>query len=214
MTNPDQLLLNDEWSDLTRLRPLPQIDHERLYSYRVSWIREALRRHGASMVLLVNPVSLRYALDYRVYPIWQSHAHTTYAFVPLEGPIVAFNAYGMPPGADSVRIGRHNTYFDGGRELGENARLLALDIVDFLAEIGSDNRRIAVEYVNPSLTQALLQRGLEVIDGVAVAEEARVIKSADEIRCTSGQWESPSTELHRCGQRYDQAFPRSNFGVC
>lgn len=115
MRTPDTHVLDDEWSDLSRIRPLPQIDHQRLYGYRLERIREALRRHGAAMVILVNPVSLRYALDYRSYPLWQSHAHTTYAFVPVEGPVVAYNVYGNPPCADSVRTGRHNTYFDGGR---------------------------------------------------------------------------------------------------
>ncbi|TPM57523.1 MULTISPECIES: hypothetical protein [unclassified Mesorhizobium] len=69
-------------------------------------MRVSLRRKGAAMVMLVNPISLRYALDYRNYPLWQSHAHTTYAFVPIEGPIVAYNVYGNPPGADDVRVGQ------------------------------------------------------------------------------------------------------------
>lgn len=183
MTSPDARVLNDDWSDLSRIRPLPSVDQARLYAYRTERMRASLRHHGAAMAMLVNPISLRYALDYRTYPLWQSHAHTTYAFVPVDGPTVAYNVYGNPPGADHVRVGRHNTYFDGGPELPENARLIAQDICDYLSEIGSDNRRVAVEYVNPSLTQALLQRGLEVIDGVAIAEEARIIKSPDEIMC-------------------------------
>src|SRR5260221_6148210 len=157
--NSDRHVLNDNWSDLSRFRPLPVVDHARLRSYRLGRIRNALRRHRASMVMLVNPISLRYALDYRTYPLWQAHAHTTYAFVPVEGPVVAFNVYGNPPGADAVRIGRANTYFDGATELSDNARLIASDTAAFLREIGSSNRRIAVEYVNPSLTQALLQIG-------------------------------------------------------
>lgn len=183
MVSPDAHILKDDWSDLSRIRPLPDVDHARLYAYRTGRMRASLRHHGAAMVMLVNPISLRYALDYRTYPLWQAHAHTTYAFLPVEGPIVAYNVYGNPPGADDVRTGRQNTYFDGGPELPENARLIAQDICDYLAEIGTDNRRVAIEYVNPSLTQALLQRGLEVMDGVAVAEEARIIKSPDEIMC-------------------------------
>lgn len=183
MASPDTRVANDDWSDLSLIRPLPDIDRARLYAYRTGRMRASLRNHGAAMVMLVNPISLRYALDYRTYPLWQSHAHTTYAFVPAEGPIVAYNVYGTPPGADHVRVGRHNTYFDGGPELPENARLIAQDICDYLSEIGTDNRRVAIEYVNPSLTQALLQRGLEVVDGVAVAEEARIIKSPDEVMC-------------------------------
>jgi Xaa-Pro dipeptidase len=180
---PDHRIRHDDWSDLSRIRLLPEIDQARLYAYRLARIREMLRKHGAAMVLLVNPISLRYAVDYHTYPIWQSHGATTYAFVPVEGPVVVYNGYGTPPGADSVREGRQNTYFDGGPQLGENAKLLALDVCEFLREIGTTNRRVAVEYVNPSLTQALMQQGLDVIDGVAVSEEARVIKSQDELEC-------------------------------
>jgi Xaa-Pro aminopeptidase len=179
----DQTVLRDDWSDLSKIRAVPEIDQDRLRRYRIERIRKSLQKHDAAMVLLVNPISLRYAVDYRSYPLWQSHAHTTYAFVPVAGPVVAYNVYGNPLGADAVRPGRANTYFDGGTELGENARLIAQDVVDYLSEIGSSNRRVAVEYVNPSLTQALLRRGLEVIDGVGVSEEARIIKSADEIEC-------------------------------
>lgn len=48
---------------------------------------------------------------------------------------------------------------------------------------GTTNRKVAVEYVNPSITQAFLQRGLEVIGVVDIVEGARVIKSDDEIAC-------------------------------
>ena len=47
---------------------------------------------------------------------------------------------------------------------------------------------MAVEYVNPSITQALMARGLDVIDGVTIAESARVIKNEDEIAgCLRGK---------------------------
>ena len=52
-----------------------------------------------------------------------------------------------------------------------------------IAEIGSDSRCVAIEYVNPGITRALGERGIEVIDGVRVSELARVIKSAEEIDC-------------------------------
>ena len=52
---------------------------------------------------------------------------------------------------------------------------------------------MALEYVNPSLTQALLQRGIEVLDGVMIAEDARVIKSDDEIDCI--RWAIAVAEL-------------------
>jgi len=163
---------------------MPEIDRNRLHRYRTKRLKEALVRHDAAMCLLVNPISLRYAVDFRSYPLFQSHIPLAYLFFPQEGPSVVHGVFGpLPTAADSVRPARPLSYFEGADTLAETARLLADDIVQFLSEIGTTNRRVAVEYVNPSLTQALLQRGIEVIDGVLVSEEARVIKSEDEIAC-------------------------------
>jgi Xaa-Pro dipeptidase len=85
------------------------------------------------------------------------------------------------------------SYFDGGDNLADNARLLADDLVRYLSETGTENRRVAIEYVNPSVTQACLQRGLEVIDGIVLSERARLIKSPDEIECI--KWAVAVAEL-------------------
>ena len=74
-------------------------------------------------------------------------------------------------------------FFDAADNLSDNALLLAEDLVRYLAEIGSDNRRVGIEYVNPSVTQACLQKGLEVVDGISISEKARLIKSQDELEC-------------------------------
>ncbi len=192
-SSPDQMISNDDWSDLSRFEAKPEIDFEKLHAYRSMRIKQALREADAAMCVLVNPISLRYAVDYRTYGLFQSHIPTTYLFVPVEGPTVIHGVYGPPPNVDSVRETRPISFFDAGGELADAARLLANDIVNYLSEIGTDNRRVAVEYVNPSLTQALLQRGLEVIDGVNISEQARVIKSREEIECM--RWAVAVAEL-------------------
>ncbi|GLS36927.1 peptidase M24 [Mesorhizobium tianshanense] len=143
-----------------------------------------MRQADVAMCVLVSPITIRYAIDYNVFPLFQSHIPATYVFVPLDGPItlhLAADSNGSS--ADSVRQGRPISFFEGGNELLDAAKLLADDIVGFLSEIGTTNRKVAVEYVNPSITQALLRRGLEVIDAVDIVEGARVIKSDDEIAC-------------------------------
>ena len=61
--NPiDRLVLDDDWSDLARLREMPQIDFERMARYRMARIKQQLELHDAALVLLVNPISLRYAV--------------------------------------------------------------------------------------------------------------------------------------------------------
>ena len=182
-THPDAAVLGETWSDLAAQRDLPEIDFARLRAYRLGRLRAALKEAGAAMCLLVNPITIRYAVDFSTYALFQSHIPTTYLFLSEEGPTVIHGAYGPPPAVDAVRPARPLAFFDGGYDLPEAARLLADDVVTYLEEIGSDNRRVAVEYVNPSLTQALKQRGLEVVDGVVLAESARIIKSEDEIAC-------------------------------
>ena len=179
----DDLVLADDWSDLTRFRDMPQINSARMYEYRRQRLREQLRLHQADFCILLNPISLRYAVDYRSYMLFQSHIPTVYLFLPQDGPTVFYGCYYDVPQVDDFRPGRPHAFFEGGTNIDAAAITLADDVVAYLDEIGSRNRRVAIEYVNPSVTQALEARGVEVIDGVRIAEQARLIKSDDEIDC-------------------------------
>ncbi|MEM7215571.1 MAG: Xaa-Pro peptidase family protein [Pseudomonadota bacterium] len=190
---PDALVMQDNWSDLRQFRKLPVIDRDRLYRYRIERLRNEMRKADVAALLMVNPVSLRYAVDYSTYALFQSRIPTTYLLMSQEGPTVIFGAYADSPLIDRADPARHISFFDAADNLADNARLFADDMVSYLAEIGSDNRRIAIEYVNPSVTQACLQRGLEVVDGIALSEKARLIKSEDEIECM--RWAVAVAEL-------------------
>ena len=179
----DDLVFDDDWSDLTRIRDKPQINSARMYEYRRQRLREQLRLHEADFCILLNPISLRYAVDYRSYMLFQSHIPTVYLFLPQDGPTVLYGCYYDVPQVDDFRPGRPHAFFEGGTNIDTAAKELADDVVAYLDEIGSRNRRVAIEYVNPSVTQALEARGVEVIDGVRITELARLIKSADEIDC-------------------------------
>ncbi len=189
----DNLVTNDNWSDLRQFKDLPEIDFERLHAYRLASIRAELKKSGASMCILHSPISMRYAVDYDCYALFQTHIPQAYLFVSLEGPTTLFGTYIDLPSIDKIGRGRPISVFDGGNELTEYAKLFANDVVEYLSEIGSTNRRVAIEYVNPSITQALEQQGLEVVDGVCIAEQARVIKSVDEIECI--KWSIAVAEL-------------------
>jgi Xaa-Pro aminopeptidase len=193
MTTTDAMINGDDWSDLSRFHPMPEIDHTRLHAYRTQRLKQQLEKSGAAMCILFNPISMRYAINYRNYALFQTHIPTTYVFYPLDGPVVAYGAYEPEPQGFELRPGQMVTYFDGGTEIESASEALADDVVAYLNEIGTDNRRVAVEYVTPSVTQALEKRGLEVIDGVKISEHARVIKSEDEIACM--RWAIAVAEL-------------------
>lgn len=185
--------MQDGWSDLRQFRALPDINHQRLLQYRTDRLRAEMRAADVAALVMVNPISLRYAVDYSSYALFQSRIPSTYLFMAADGPTVIHGAYGDSPLIDRAQPARHISFFDGADTMADNARLLADDLVRYLAEIGTDNRRIAIEYVNPSVTQACLQRGLDVIDGIALSEKARVIKSDDEIECV--KWAVAVAEL-------------------
>lgn len=180
--HPDQMVMQDQWSEVAKFRELPAINHERLHAYRQQRLKDELVRHDAALLIMLNPISLRYAINYRCYSLFQTHIPSTYLFFPLEGDLVLHGGYD-PLFTGQVRDARYIAYFDGGDIIADEAEKLADDVVRYLAELGTDNRRVAVEYVNPSVTLALQNRGLEVIDGIMLTEAARVIKSEDEIAC-------------------------------
>lgn len=164
----------------------PDIDLARLRAGRLERLRAELRRADVPLAILVNPVSLRYAADHRVYASFQSRIPTYTLFVAAEGPVVMHGAFSE----SSEVIGEFrpplclNT-FDGGFDLTEQGRRLAGEVKDFLRDIGIGDRfpRVAAERLNPSTTQALLQSGLEIGDADGLLERARAVKLPEELDC-------------------------------
>ena len=183
MNTPDNLVLNDDWSNLQQFREMPKIDITAMHQYRQKRIKDQMRERDVSLCILVSPISLRYALDYRNYALFMSHIPSTYLFLPQQDTFLIHNAFDPDITAKNTGKWQPISYFYGGEKLTHYAELLAKDVENYLIELGENNRRVAMEYVNPSITQALMKRNIEVIDGVLVTEKARVIKSKDEIKC-------------------------------
>ena len=163
----------------------PAVDMRRLLAYRLERIRAQMRGADVALCVLVSPVSGRYAIDIREYPLFQSRIPDWAVFVPVEGPVVLHGGTGRHyVNVDDYRpIFRFNV-FGGGLELSDRAREFANLARAFLAEIGlRDERRVALEMLSPSVTQAMLQCGLEPCDAEPLMELAKLVKSADEIAC-------------------------------
>lgn len=190
---PDQMIFEDGWSDLRRFRDPPEIDLARLARWRIGRLREQMALHDVAALVLVNPVSLRYAVNYATYMPFQSRIQSTYLFLGMEGDVDIFGAYAESDLITNAYPTRGISVFDAGDQMADGARLLADDLVNYLAKLGTDNRRVAIEVTNPSITLACLQRGLEVVDGMALSEMARVIKNEDELACM--RWSVSVAEL-------------------
>ena len=160
--------------------PKPDIDIDAVRAYRRCRVLEQMGVADVELLVLFNPVSLRYTADWREYPLYQSRICVFDLFVERDGTMTMNGGYGALPPAIAARGPSHAlNSFDGGLNIETHARCLAADVVARTTA----GARIAIEQTHPSVVQALLDRGLRVIDAESLMAAARYVKSAEELRC-------------------------------
>jgi Xaa-Pro aminopeptidase len=162
----------------------PEIDLTALRQYRLDRIRDQLRRQDIPLAILVHPVSLRYAVDFREYALFQAHIPMYVLFVPVEGPVVLHGAYNTAYDlVDEYRPSPYFNPFDGGMDLSGRAEQFADDVVEFLAGMGVSGKGtpVAAECLPADVFGALKSRRLRLHNGEALVERARSIKSEEEL---------------------------------
>jgi Xaa-Pro aminopeptidase len=171
------------------MQRMAAIDRNRLLRYRLDRLRAELRRHDYAGAVLSDPMNLRYATGTRNMAVWSAHAPGRYAFVASEGPVILFeytssrHVTADSPIVDEVRPCTPWFYFLAGPRTEEKAHLWADEIADLLRRYGGNNRRLAVDRCDPLGTLRLLSHGVQLFDVQEVAEQARMVKSTDEIAC-------------------------------
>ena len=161
---------------------LPALRRERL-----TRLRRVLRDADVAGVVFLDPINIRYATDISNMQVWCLHNPTRYAFVASEGPLVQFEfascehlARGLET-VDEVRPATAWTYLMAGPEAEAAAARWAAEIADLVACHGGGNRRIAVDRLDFVGFLALQRRGIDVVDGQSLAEQARAIKTPQEL---------------------------------
>jgi len=161
------------------LLPRPDIDIDEVARYRLGRVRRELIARDIDAALLTSPVSLRYAVDFREYQLFQSRIPTFLLVVPAEGDVVMYGASQAVPLVDQIRPGLSlNTFERGLAAGGRSERLLG----DIAREFAGRGGRLAVERMHTA-DIAVLRRCTGVIDADPLMESARSIKSAGELAC-------------------------------
>lgn len=151
-----------------------------LRSYRLGRVVDQLQSAAVDLMVLANPVSLRYAADWREYALFQSRIPTYYLFVFPDGRLIFHGAYGAAHDTiDEFRPAHYLNCFDGGLETAGLAFRFARDVEAAAGRHG----RVAVERLTPSAVSALQERGLQVVDAEPLMERARMMKSSLELVC-------------------------------
>ncbi len=156
----------------------PSVDFTALRAYRLERIRKQLAAAQVDLAVLTSPLSLQYAVDFDEYQLFQSRIPSATLLVPAEGPVTFCGAYHRNCAfVDEYLPTRGLTHFDSGLDIADRAR----EFADFLRGRSKGRSRIAVERLDSSVVQALMQVGFDVGDAGGLMEGARAIKSAEEV---------------------------------
>lgn len=176
-------IAENEW----RAAGIAAPDLEAMRRYRLERIRTQLKQRDYAGALLYDPINIRYATDSTNMQLWVAHNPTRHCFVATDGPVVLFDYFscehlsdhsGM---VDEVRSAVSWIYLYGGELTEKRAHRWAAEIADLVREHGGGNRRIAVDHLDPEGAAELVRLGVSLGNGEAVMENARLIKSPDEI---------------------------------
>ena len=166
-----------------------QPDMRRMRAYRLGRVREHLRRADVAGIVLFDPINIRYASGTRNMTVWTLHNAARYLFVATDGPVVLFeynSAFHLHHGietVDELRPALAWFYFGGGARYQERAERWGAEIADLVETHGGGNKRLAADHCDILGINALQSRGIEVVDGQKPMEDAREIKSDDEVVC-------------------------------
>ncbi len=166
---------------------LAAIDQRRMSRERLQKLRAELVRRDYAAALLADPINIRYATGARNMAVWTLHAPGRYVFVPAEGPVVMFEfgtSRHLSAGFDTIDEVRTSTpwfYFLAGPRVAEKTGIWAREITDLMRGLGRSNQRLAVDRCEPWGAALLTAAGISLFDAQEPLEQARRLKTADEI---------------------------------
>jgi len=162
-------------------------DLSRMRRYRLGRIREQLVARDIDAVLLHDPLNVKYATDTTNMPVWTMHNEVRYCFVAADGPVIVFEfSHGEFLSAhsdvvDEIRPGTSFLPFYAGSRSEEIAARFAAEIAELVRTHQRAGGRLAIDTLGLEGIRALEALGIEVVPGMQAMEDARTVKSPDEI---------------------------------
>ena len=165
-----------------------EIDFDKLRSYRLDRVRKELVKNNLEACILFDPVNIRYALDTVNMSVYNMHNLTRYCFVPVNGPTILYEYFNCEILSkhlnliDEIRPAITWDYFSNG----DQANLQLSKWINEVKDLSNNyfkSKKIAIDVLNGPAVSALNKEGIEVVDAKLILEQARVIKSPDELIC-------------------------------
>jgi Xaa-Pro aminopeptidase len=159
-----------------------EIDVERLRTERLARLQTAMRAHDLDGCLLFSEPNTRYATGAVCMPVWSMSTFTRCAVVPAEGDPILFehpnSVHRSRLRAVDVRPIHAWEFYD---DAGAQARTFADEAVAALRELDVTANRVGVDRIGAPGFLALQGAGLTLVDSSPATQEAREIKTSQEI---------------------------------
>ncbi len=185
----------DEWA----ARGIEPPNLERMRAHRLNRLCDELKRHDYAGILLFDPINIRYACDSTNMQLWIAHNQARACFVSADGYVLVWDFHNCEhlsnhlPLVNEVRTMTPLFFFESGRATASLSKKFAEEVDAELRKHCGNNRRLAVDKIEWLAGKAIEACGIEIMEGQAVTESARLVKGPDEInaiRCSMAACEA------------------------
>ena len=183
-----------------------EINFKKLRSYRLDRVKKELEKNNLEACILFDPVNVRYALDTVNMSVYNMHNLTRYCFVPVNGPIILyeyFNCEGLSSHLNlinEIRPAITWDYFSNGDQAGAQLEKWINEVKD-LTNSYCKSKKLAIDVINGPAVTALNKAGIEVVDAKLILEQARVIKSPEELKCMKASIEVAEIGINKMREK-------------
>tara|TARA_B100000212_G_scaffold328056_1_gene291903 strand:+ start:1394 stop:2629 length:1236 start_codon:yes stop_codon:yes gene_type:complete len=165
-----------------------EINFDKLRSYRLDRVKKELIKNNLEACILFDPVNIRYALDTVNMSVYNMHNLTRYCFVPVDGPNILYEYFNCEKLSEhlnlinEIRPAITWDYFSNGDQSDTQLHKWVKEVIDLSTKFFK-NKKIAIDVLNGPAVTELNKHGIEVVDAKRILEQARVIKSSEELKC-------------------------------
>ena len=165
-----------------------EINFDKLRSYRLDRVKKELEKNNLEACILFDPVNVRYALDTVNMSVYNMHNLTRYCFIPVNGPVILYEYFNCEKLSEhlnlinEIRPAITWDYFSNGDQAGIQLEKWINEVKD-LSNSYFKSKKLAIDVINGPAITALDKSGIEVVDAKSIIEQARVIKSPEELKC-------------------------------
>ena len=165
-----------------------EINFDKLRSYRLDRVKKELEKNNLEACILFDPVNIRYALDTVNMSVYNMHNLTRYCFIPVNGPAILYEYFNCEILSkhlnliDEIRPAITWDYFSNGDQASSQLKKWINEVKE-LSNSYFKSKKIAIDVINGPAVSALNQENIKVVDAKLILEQARVIKSPEELKC-------------------------------